>query len=37
MGKERVPLATDVTDGTLVTSGLWLGTRTGVGGTATIA
>ena len=29
-------LATDVTDETLGTSGLWLGTRTGAGGTATL-
>ena len=30
-------LATDVTDATFGTSGLWLGTRTGAGGTATLA
>ena len=29
-------LATDVTDATLGASGLWLGTRTGAGGTATL-
>ena len=29
-------LATDVTDATLGTSGLWLGTRTGAGSTATL-
>ena len=29
-------LATDLTDETLGASGLWLGTRTGVGGTATL-
>ena len=29
-------LATDVTDATLGVSGLWLGTRTGAGGTATL-
>ena len=29
-------LATDVTDVTLGASGLWLGTRTGAGGTATL-
>ena len=29
-------LATDVTDAALGTSGLWLGTRTGAGGTATL-
>ena len=29
-------LATDVTEVTLGTSGLWLGTRTGVGGTTTL-
>ena len=29
-------LATDVTDGTLGASGLWLGTRTGAGVTATL-
>jgi len=29
-------LATDVTDATLGASGLWLGTRTGPGGTATL-
>ena len=29
-------LATDVTDATLGASGLWLGTRTGGGGTATL-
>ena len=28
-------LATDVTDATLGATGLWLGTRTGAGGTAT--
>ena len=31
-----VSLATDVTEATLGTSGLWLGTRTGSGGTATV-
>ena len=30
-------LATDVTDATLGSSGLWLGTRTGAGGTATLS
>ena len=30
-------LATDVTDATLGASGLWLGTRTGANGTATLA
>ena len=30
-------LATDVTDVTLGASGLWLGTRTGASGTATLA
>jgi hypothetical protein len=30
-------LATDVTDATLVASGLWLGTRIGAGGTDTLA
>ena len=30
-------LATDVTDATLGASDLWLGTRTGAGGTATLA
>ena len=30
-------LATDVTDATLGASGVWLGTRTGAGGTATLA
>ena len=30
------PLADDVTDATLGANGLWLGTRTGAGGTATI-
>ena len=30
-------LATDVTDATLGASGLWLGTRTEAGGTATLA
>ena len=29
-------LATDVTDATLGASGVWLGTRTGAGGTATL-
>ena len=29
-------LAIDVTDATLAPSGLWLGTRTGAGGTATL-
>ena len=29
-------LATEVTDATLGVSGLWLGTRTGAGGTATL-
>ena len=29
-------LATDVTDATLGASGIWLGTRTGAGGTATL-
>ena len=29
-------LATDVTDATLGASGLWLGTRTGAGGAATL-
>ena len=29
-------LATDVTDATLGASGLWLGTRTGAGGTTTL-
>ena len=29
-------LTTDVTDATLGASGLWLGTRTGAGGTATL-
>ena len=29
-------LATDVTDATLGASGLWLGTQTGAGGTATL-
>ena len=29
-------LTADVTDATLGTSGLWLGTRTGAGGTATL-
>ena len=29
-------LATDVTEATLGASGLWLGTRTGAGGTATL-
>jgi hypothetical protein len=32
----RLLLATDGTDATLGTSGLWLGTQTGAGGTATI-
>ena len=31
-----LPLATDVTDATIGASGLWLGTRTGAGGTATL-
>jgi len=30
-------LATDITDMTLGASSLWLGTRTGAGGTATLA
>ena len=30
-------LAADVTDAALGASGLWLGTRTGAGGTATLA
>ena len=30
-------LATDVTEATLGASDLWLGTRTGAGGTATVA
>ena len=30
------PLATDVTDVTLGAGGLWLGTRTGAGGTVTL-
>ena len=33
----RLSLATDVTDSTLGASGLWLGTRTGAGGTVTLA
>ena len=35
---DRSPLsfATDLTDETLGASGLWLGTRTGAGGTATL-
>ena len=32
----HLSLATDVTDGTLGASDLWLGTRTGAGGTATL-
>jgi hypothetical protein len=32
-----ISLAIDVTDATLGTSDLWLGTRTGAGGTATLA
>ena len=32
----HLSLATDVTDSTLGASGLWLGTRTGAGGTATL-
>jgi hypothetical protein len=32
-----LPLATDMTDATLGASGLWLGTQTGAGGTATLA
>ena len=31
-----LPLSTEVTDATLRTSGLWLGTRTGAGGTVTL-
>ena len=30
-------LVTDVSDGTLEASGVWLGTRTGAGGTTTLA
>ena len=30
-------LATEVTEATLGASGLWLGTRTGAGGTATLS
>ena len=33
----RLSLATYVTDATLGASGLWLGTRTGAGGTATLS
>ena len=36
VGGTAVTLATDMTDATLRTSGLWLGTRTGAGGTATL-
>ena len=32
-----ISIGTDVTDVTLGASGLWLGTRTGVGGTDTLA
>ena len=37
VGRENVSLVTDVTDATIEASGLWLETRTGAGGTTTLA